>query len=40
MGKVQIVRHDGRGGLRLEDRAFVVMRNGVEADLGLVRRQR
>jgi tetratricopeptide (TPR) repeat protein len=36
MGKVQIVRHDGRGGLRFEERPFVIMNGGSEADLGSV----
>jgi hypothetical protein len=36
MGKVEVVRHDGRGGLSFEQRPFVVMNGGAEADLGPV----
>jgi tetratricopeptide (TPR) repeat protein len=34
MGKLQIIRHDGRGGLRFEERPFVVMADHAYADLG------
>ena len=37
MGKLQIVRHDGKGGLRLEDRPFVVMNDSAYVDLGVVK---
>ena len=37
MGKLQIVRHDGQGGLRFEDRPFVVMNDSAYVDLGLVK---
>ena len=36
MGKVEVVRHDGHGGLSFEERPFVVMNGGSEADLGPV----
>jgi uncharacterized protein YfaP (DUF2135 family) len=36
MGMVQIVRHDGRGGLVFEERPFVIMNGGSETDLGAV----
>ncbi len=36
MGKLQIVEHDGKGGLKLEDRPFVVMNDGAFVDLGTV----
>jgi Vault protein inter-alpha-trypsin domain len=36
MGTVQIVAHDGRGGLRLDPRPFVVMSDDAMVDLGLV----
>jgi tetratricopeptide (TPR) repeat protein len=34
LGKVAMVRHDGHGGLRIEDRPFVVMNQGAAAPLG------
>ncbi len=37
MGKVEIVEHDGKGGLRFEDRPFVMMRDQAMVDLGEVR---
>lgn len=37
MGKLQVVEHDGRGGLRFEERPFVVMRDGAYVDLGTVK---
>jgi len=37
MGKLQIVRHDGEGGLRFEDRPFVVMNDSAYVDLGVVK---
>ena len=36
MGTVQIVRHDGRGGLAVEPRPFVVMADQAMVDLGVV----
>jgi len=37
MGKVEIVEHDGKGGLRFEDRPFVMMKDKAMVDLGEVR---
>ena len=37
MGKIQIVQHDGKGGLRFEDRPFVVMNDQAYVDLGTVK---
>ncbi|MBW2455486.1 MAG: hypothetical protein JRI68_13285 [Deltaproteobacteria bacterium] len=36
MGKVEIIDHDGRGGLRFEQRPFVVMNDDAVVDLGSV----
>jgi tetratricopeptide (TPR) repeat protein len=36
MGKVQIVEHDGKGGLRIEERPFVVMQDSAFVELGTV----
>ncbi|MGK3986296.1 OmpA family protein [Sorangium sp. So ce136] len=36
LGKVQIVEHDGTGGLRFDDRPFVLMNEGGSVDLGIV----
>jgi Vault protein inter-alpha-trypsin domain/Tetratricopeptide repeat len=36
MGTVQIVRHDGKGGLTVEPRPFVVMADQAMVDLGVV----
>jgi tetratricopeptide (TPR) repeat protein len=36
MGKLQVVRHDGKGGLTLEERPFVVMNDQAFVDLGAV----
>ncbi len=36
MGKLEIVEHDGRGGLRFEERPFVVMVDQAFVDLGTV----
>jgi tetratricopeptide (TPR) repeat protein len=36
MGILQVVEHDGRGGLRVEPRPFVVMVDGAMVDLGSV----
>lgn len=37
MGKLQIVEHDGKGGLSFEERPFVVMVDHAFVDLGLVK---
>jgi hypothetical protein len=37
MGKLQIVEHDGKGGLHFEERPYLVMRDGAFVDLGRVR---
>jgi hypothetical protein len=37
MGKVQIVEHDGKGGLGFDDRPFVVMKDRAFIDLGSLR---
>jgi tetratricopeptide (TPR) repeat protein len=34
MGKLQIVVHDGHGGVQLEDRPFVIMESGGRVELG------
>lgn len=34
MGKLEVVRHDGRGGIALEERPFVVMNDGAYVDIG------
>ncbi|MFO0572475.1 MAG: AgmX/PglI C-terminal domain-containing protein [Polyangia bacterium] len=34
MGKLQILSHDGKGGLRFEDRPFVIMNDDAYIDLG------
>jgi hypothetical protein len=34
MGKLEIVDHDGKGGLTFEERPFVVMADGAFVDLG------
>jgi len=36
MGKLQIVDHDGKGGLSFEERPFVVMTDRAFVDLGAV----
>ena len=36
MGKLEIVRHDGKGNLRFEQRPFVVMNDGAYVELGQV----
>jgi tetratricopeptide (TPR) repeat protein len=36
MGTLQILEHDGKGGLRFEDRPFVVMTDRAFVDLGVV----
>ena len=38
MGKLQIIDHDGQGGLRFEERPFVVMVDRTFVDLGTVER--
>jgi hypothetical protein len=37
MGKLSILQHDGRGGLKFEDRPFVVMVDRAYVDLGLIK---
>lgn len=37
MGTLHVVEHDGRGGLRVEARPYLVMRDGATVDLGVVR---
>ncbi len=36
MGRVQVIRHDGKGGLGFESRAFVIMQDGAYVDMGTV----
>jgi len=36
MGKLQIIEHDGHGGLRFDERPFVIMQDGAFVDLGTV----
>ncbi len=38
MGKLEIIQHDGQGGLKFEQRPFVVMNDRAYVDLGRVRR--
>jgi hypothetical protein len=38
MGKLEIIDHDGKGGLTFEERPFVVMADGAYVDLGTWRR--
>jgi hypothetical protein len=38
MGKLEIVEHDGKGGLAFQTRPFVVMTDGAFVDLGTVGR--
>jgi hypothetical protein len=38
MGAVQVIRHDGKGGLNIESRPFVATRDGKFVDLGAVKR--
>jgi tetratricopeptide (TPR) repeat protein len=37
MGKLQVIEHDGKGGLRFEERPYVVMVNQAFVDLGVVK---
>jgi tetratricopeptide (TPR) repeat protein len=37
MGKLEIIEHDGKGGLRFEQRPYVVMVNQAYVDLGVVK---
>jgi Vault protein inter-alpha-trypsin domain len=37
MGKLEVIDHDGQGGLRFEERPFVVMQDGAFVELGNVR---
>jgi hypothetical protein len=34
MGTLQLLHHDGRGGLRLEHRPYLVMKDGAYVRLG------
>ena len=34
LGKLQVIEHDGRGGLRFEERPFVVMNDDAYIELG------
>ena len=36
MGKLEIVDHDGHGGIKIEERPFVVMQDHAFVDLGTV----
>jgi hypothetical protein len=38
MGKLEIIEHDGKGGLHFEERPFVVMIDQAFVDLGTVER--
>ena len=38
MGQLQIIDHDGKGGLTFEERPFVVMVDRAFVDLGVVDR--
>ena len=35
-GKLQVIRHDGKGGFGFEERPFVIMTDGAYVDLGKV----
>lgn len=37
MGRVQVLRHDGKGKLTVEDRPFVIMQDSAWLDLGVVK---
>ncbi len=37
-GKVQIIRHDGKGRIGFEERPFVIMQDGAFVDLGVVKK--
>jgi hypothetical protein len=39
MGKLEIIEHDGAGGLLFEQRPYVVMNDGAYVDLGKVERR-
>jgi len=36
MGKLEIIEHDGKGGLRFEERPFVIMQDNAFVELGKV----
>jgi tetratricopeptide (TPR) repeat protein len=38
MGKLQIVQHDGAGGLRFDDRPFIIMKDRADVELGTLER--
>ncbi len=37
-GKLQVIRHDGKGHLGFDDRPFVIMTDGAYVDLGTVKK--
>ena len=37
MGKLEVLEHDGRGGLRFDERPFLIMQDGAFVDLGRVK---
>jgi tetratricopeptide (TPR) repeat protein len=37
MGKLQVIEHDGHGGLHFDERPFVIMRDGAFVDLGTIK---
>ncbi|MEK7859684.1 MAG: VIT domain-containing protein [Elusimicrobiota bacterium] len=37
MGKLQVIEHDGKGGLGFEERPYIVMTDGAFVELGVVR---
>jgi len=38
MGKLQVIEHDGHGGLRFEERPFIIMQDGAFVELGTLSR--
>jgi tetratricopeptide (TPR) repeat protein len=38
MGKLEVVQHDGKGGLKFEERPFIIMQDDAFVDLGTVTR--
>ena len=36
MGKLQVIEHDGHGGLRFDERPFVIMQDGAFVELGSI----
>ena len=37
MGKLEIVQHDGAGGLKFVERPFIVMNDHAYVDLGVIK---